>query len=91
MPQKSLHENCFTEVFKLLNSKQGGHFTLRHLNGEGAEHVVGQVEIVPGGNLIITSDTGPSTRWLIFAFYLCVTWDGIWSERRQATFILLTT
>ena len=30
-------------------------------------------------------------KWLIFAFYLCVTWDGIWSERRQATFILLTT
>lgn len=32
------------------------------MTAEGAEYVVGQVEVASGGNLIITSDTGPSTK-----------------------------
>lgn len=86
MPQKLLHENLFYKGFQTSKFSQ-----LRHMTAEEAEYVVGQVEVVSGGHLIITSDTGPSTRWLIFAFYLCLTWDGLWGERRQTTPILLTT
>lgn len=81
---------CFIKVFKLLNSQQGGHFTLEAHDWGGGRARCTAVEAVSGGNLTITSDTGPSTIWLIFAFYLCVTWDGLWGERRQATSSLLT-
>lgn len=65
---------CFTKVFKLLNSHTWGTWLQRVQSRcrAGGSCI--------SGNLIITSDTGPSTRWLIFAFY-CV-WPGMASGVR---------
>ena len=42
---------CFTKVFKLLNSQQGGHFTLEAHDWGGGRAHFRAVEAVSGGNL----------------------------------------